>query len=401
MAVFAYEAMEKDASLVAGTIIADTPRQARDQLRQRGLTITQITVCNSGRANGFISRRRGRQSDVQVTAFIRELATLTRAGIPLLDGLETLADQHRGIFRTVIQHLSDDVRGGQSLSEAMRRQGVYFDEFCVNITRVGENTGSIDLALRQLAAFKEKSQRLRGRVVNALLYPLVVCAIGFAVMIFLMTYVVPNLLSTLTQSGKELPALTLAVQSVSRLLIDWWWLLLGGLSVLALLVRHFSLTEYGGRFMNRCTLWLPVVGELLRKELTSRFAVVLSALLRSGLPFIEALQITRRTLRNRVFQQALKQYEMAVNAGRDVAAPLAASGVFSPMVVQMLAVGQQSGQLEEMLEQLAETYDEEVDMATQRLTAVLEPLLIVLLALMVGTVAFATILPILEVSNVL
>ena len=148
-------------------------------------------------------------------------------------------------------------------------------------------------------------------------------------------------------------------------------------------------------------LRIPILGEVVRKENTSRMAVVLSALLQSGLQFVDALRITRQTLRNRVFQSALDDYELAVTAGRDVAAPLGASGVFSPMVVQMLAVGQQAGQLEEMLQQLADAFDQQVSTAVQRMTAVLDPLLIVLLAIMVGFVAFATLLPILEVSNVL
>ena len=169
----------------------------------------------------------------------------------------------------------------------------------------------------------------------------------------------------------------------------------------AVLAHLILKTDKGRLAADRLTLRLPVLGDLVRKENTSRMAVVLGALLRSGLQFVEALRITRQTVRNRVFQAALVDYESAVTAGRDVAGPLEASGVFSPMVVQMLAVGQQAGQLEEMLQQLADAYDRQVDTATQRLTALLEPLLIVLLAVIVGFIAFATILPILEASNVL
>jgi len=179
------------------------------------------------------------------------------------------------------------------------------------------------------------------------------------------------------------------------------WTLLLGLAVAGAALRWIVSTDRGRLVLDRLTLRLPVVGDLVRKENTSRMAVVLAALLRSGLPFVEAVRITRGTLRNRIFRNAMTDYEIAVTAGRDVAVPLAASGVFSPMVVQMLAVGQEAGQLEDMLQQLADAYDVQVATATQRLTAVLEPLLIVLLAVMVGAIALATILPILEASNVL
>lgn len=401
MAVFEYKAVDLDSSAVGGTITADSPRRARDVLRERGLTVTQIEPADESQRDSFLARRRGRRAQRETIAFVRELATLLTAGIPLLSALQTLARQHRGHFKTMIQQLADEVAGGSSLAEAVQRQDAYFDELSVSIVRVGENTGSLEHALKRLADFKEKAQRLRSQVTTALIYPSFVLVIGLAVCIFLMTYVVPTLLATLTQAGKELPAVTRAVKAVSDLLIGWWWALLLGLAGAVAGLQMVFRSDRGQWLAHRAVLRIPVLGELVRKENTARMAVVLAALLRSGLQFIDALRITRQTLRNRVFQKALDDYEVAVTAGKDVAGPLAASGVFSPMVVQMLAVAQQAGQLEDMLEQLADAYDQQVAVATKRLTAVLEPLMIVILALMVGFVAFATILPILEASNVL
>jgi len=257
------------------------------------------------------------------------------------------------------------------------------------------------LALSRLADFKEKADQLRSRVTTAMVYPAVVCVIGLVASIFLMTYVVPNLLDTLIQAGGRLPAITRFVKAVSDLIIGWWWALSGGLAALIVGARLTLRTRAGRLAADRIVLRIPIVGDLIRKETTSRMAVVLAALLRSGLEFVRAIQITRRTMHNCVFKMAMDDYERAVTAGSDIAAPLEASGVFSPMVVQMLAVGQQSGQIEEMLEQLAASYSRQVDTATQRLTAMLEPILIVFLALLVGFIALATILPILEISNVL
>jgi len=401
MAVFEYTAIDLDASAASGTIVADTPRQARDVLRGRGLSVTNIKQVADNDKLSFAQRRRGRRSQWEVVSFIRELATLLTAGIQLTAALQTLAKQHRGHFKSVIQHLGDEVAAGVSLADAMEKHTAYFDELCVSVVHVGENTGQLELGLRRLADFKEKAHRLRSRVATALVYPAVVCVIGLAVTLFLMTYVVPNLLGTLTRAGGQLPAITRFVKSLSDLLLGWWWAILIALGATVAAVRLLLKTQRGALARDRLVLRIPVVGELIRKETTSRMAIVLAALLRSGLEFIRAIQITRRTMPNRVFKRAMDDYERAVTAGSDIAAPLEASGVFSPMVVQMLAVGQQSGQLEEMLEQLAGSYERQVDTATSRLTALLEPLLIVILALMVGFIAFATILPILEVSNVL
>ena len=401
MPVFRYKALDVDASAVGGTVVADTPRQARDALRGRGLTVAEVAPVRDGRAAGFWQRRRGRLAQGEIVVFVRELATLLAAGIPLLAALDTLVRQHRGHVKAALQGLRDRVASGSGLADAMADHAAWFDELAASLVRVGENTGTLETALGRLAEFKEKAQRLRGRVTTALVYPAVVCVVGLAVTVFLMTYVVPQLLTTLTETGRDLPAATRIVKGASDFLVGWWWAVLAGAAAAGIAFKAVLRTPWGRFAADRFLLGVPLVGDLVRKENTSRMAVVMAALLGSGLHFDEAIRITRGTLRNRVFRQAMDEYEKAVVAGRDVAGPLETSGVFPPLVVQMLAVGQQSGQLESMLEQLALRYDEQVSMATERLTAMLEPLLIVVLAIVVGFIAFATILPILEVSHVL
>lgn len=398
MAVYQYKALDLNASTLAGTVIADTARQARDVLRDQGLAVSEIRPVEEAKRKRL--RRRGRDRQ-EVAAFTRRLATLLRAGITLMSALETLAEQHHRRFKPVIQDLIDQVAAGVSLAEAMRRRPEWFDDLCVSIVEVGENTGSLETALRRLAEYQEKAVRLRGRLTTALLYPAIVSVVGLCVTVFLMTYVVPNLLNTLRQAGKDLPLITRIVKGVSDLLVGYWWAILVGLAGLVALVRSVLAGARGKRVADRLVLRIPLIGDLIRKENTSRIAVVLATLLRSGLPFVEAVSITRRTIRSSVFRDAMERYQEAVTAGSDVSGPLKTSGVFSPMVVQMLAVGQQSGELEELLEQLSETYDQEVATATHRLTVVLEPALIVCLAVMLGFIILATILPILEASNVL
>jgi general secretion pathway protein F len=401
LAIFEYSATDSQGMALRGTIAADSPRQARDLLREQGLGITRVEPLAERQARGFSHRRASRRIQGEMVSFVRELATLLTAGIPLLSALHTLAAQHGRRFRAAIQHLAERIAAGERLADAMGRQTAFFDDLTVSIVQVGESTGSLEAALRRLADFKEKALRLRNRVGAALAYPAFVGVMGVGVSLFLMTYVVPKLLSTLTEAGRPLPGITLAVKAASDFVVNWWWAALGALAVLSVAVRAVLGTERGRLLADRLVLRIPVLGDLVRKEATSRIAIVLAALLRSGLQFVDAVRITRQTLRNRLFRRALEDYERAVAAGSDVAAPLAASGAFSPMVVQMLAVGQEAGQLEEMLEEVAATYDQEVASATARLTALLEPLLIVLLATLVGFIALATVLPILEASNVL
>ena len=401
MPVFAYKAMDQDASAVSGQVAADTPRQARDLLRERGLVIESMAEhAQTGDRHKWRPWAARPRLD-RVAECIRDLSTLLAAGIPLLDALDVLTGQFGGPFRPVLLALREDVAAGNSLADAMARQGTYFDDLCVSITRVGENTGTLDATLAKLAEFKEHASRVRGKVGTALLYPAVVGLVGVSITIFLMTFVVPNILTTLVQAGRPLPAVTRIVKGMSDLLIHYGWAAaLAGVAV-AVGVRLLLATQGGRRRWDYLLLRLPLLGELIAKESIARLSIVLAALLRSGVVLSQAVQIARATIANRIFQDALAQCEEAILAGRDIAQPLGQCRFFPPMVVRMLAVGQQTGELERMLEQLAAGYEQRVETATARLTAVLEPALIIILAMIVGFVAFATILPILEASRVL
>ena len=399
MPVYKYSAADLDGSQITGSLISDSPRAARDQLREKGLRILElIEAKEKSQTSGFFTKR---VSQTEVVNFIRELATLLSAGIPLLDALNTLERQHKKNFKLVLQNLSDQISAGESLAEAMSHHPLWFDSLSVSIVKVGESTGSLERSLIKLAEFKEKASRLKNRVISAMLYPMIVGTIGLAVCIFLMTFVVPSLLETLENSKKELPGVTKFVKAISDILIQHWLAILACIagSIFALLAAIKS--TKGKQIFHAALLKLPVVGTLISKENISRMSVILSSLLKSGLEFIQAIKITRSTLKNVVFQQALRNYEDAISAGKEVAEPLEAAGIFPPMVVQMLAVGQQTGEMEKMLDQLAESYDYQVETATKRLTVILEPVMIILLAVMVGFVAFATILPIMEAGNVL
>jgi general secretion pathway protein F len=405
MAVFTYKALGAGAD-VSGTIAADTPHQARDLLRERGLVVRDIrdyTAAPNRRAGASIRplfsfqfRRSWRHHS---TTFIREISTLLGVGVPLLEALETIARQHKGRFHAAVLLLRDRVASGASLGQAMREQPAFFDDLCVNITEVGEDAGTLDASLERLAEFRERSEQIKGRIGTALIYPAIVSTIAVFSSIFLMTFVVPRILEPLIEQGIPLPLPTRIVKGASDFVLAWWWVMLPVAVAIAAGFGALLRSETGRRRWHAFVLKIPLFGELVRKQAIVRIAIVLSTLLKSGVVFVRALQIAQRTTTNLVLRDALRRCEMAIVAGGEIAEALESTGAFPPMVVQVFALGQQSGRLEEMLDRLATAYDRQVNSAAQRLAAVIEPALIVLLALVVLLIVMATVLPILEAGN--
>lgn len=402
MAVYAYKGFApseaKNASSQSGSIPADTPKQARDLLRQRGLVIESLTQIKAPKIRRFRGRSRDRY---RLTAFARELSTLLGVGTPLTEALETIASQAGGSFRSTVQLLREQVIAGSSLAAAMATLPTTFDALCVNLIEVGEDSGTLDVALDRLARFRERREQLKGKIGTALLYPAMVLVTAISVSIFLMTYVVPSILQPLVEQGRPLPLPTRIVKGASDLLVDWGWLL--GLVALLLVSVWIAVlnTRWGRRTWDHLLLKTPLVGSLVKKSAIVRIAIVMETLLQSGVVFVRAIAVARNSSRNVVLKEGLAQCEKAVSAGLDIAPALEASGAFPPLVVQVFSVGQQSGRLEEMLGRLAKDYDEQVSSAAQRLTSILEPALILILAFIVATIALATMLPILEAGDVL
>lgn len=401
MAVFAYKAVAGDESAVSGLIVADTPRDARDTLRARGLTVEEVAPRESGGGRGWtLFRHGGRGEAARVVSFIRELSTLLGVGIPLVEAIDTIQGQHKGRFAAALLQLRERIASGAGLADAMREQPEIFDEFCCHIAQVGEDAGTLDTALERVADFKERSAAFRNRITTVMIYPAIVLTMAVAVSILLMTMVVPNLLDSLQSAGKPLPLPTRIVKRASDFLVHDGWMLLIAMGLAVVGLRLLLRSPRGRWHWHRLQLRIPIMGDLIRKQAVVRLCVVLSTLLKSGLVFVQSLQIARRTTSNRVLADALERCEAAVQSGRDIGESLGATGAFPPVVVRVFSVGQQSGRLEEMLDRLAVDYDRQVTTASQRLTAVLEPLLILVLVLLVGFIGVATILPLMEAADV-
>ncbi|MFP4145639.1 MAG: type II secretion system F family protein [Phycisphaeraceae bacterium] len=406
MAVFSYKAAGEGGGVRAGTISADTARQARDRLRERGLRVRDIAEVRAGAAGGqspvarAVAAMRGRPEGKLVAAY-RQLSTLLEAGIPLLDALDALSRQSRGDFRQRLLLLQQRVAGGGGLAEAMRQQPDLFDRLSVSMVEVGERSGTLGSVLEQLASFKQRAHMLKGKLATAMIYPAIVVIVGVFVSVLLMTFIVPQLLDALVEAGQRLPLPTRVVKGLSDLILNYWWAMLtiaaaGGAGGWLIMRRPGA-----RRLWHRVQLRLPLVGDLVARQAIVRFAVTLAVLTRSGVEFVQALAIVRQSMTNQVVRDALKRCEEAVAAGRDIAPSLESTGVFPPTVVQIVDVGQASGRLDAMLDRLAADYDQQVQTATQRLLAVFEPAIILALAGGVLFVVLSILLPYLEAGNVL
>ena len=334
--------------------------------------------------------------------FTRQLATLIDAGLPLLRGLNVLAKQERdALLRTTINNLADSVQGGSTFSEGLAQHPRIFNDLYVNMVKAGELGGVLEVVLTRLAEFQEKAQKIKNRVAAAMVYPLIVMVLALAIMAFLLVFIVPRFEAIFHDmlGDKPLPAVTTFVISVSSFVQNHWDILLGGLVALIIGYKILARTRMGRMGLDRVKLRAPLFGDLIRKTAISRFSRTLGTLVTSGVPILQALTITRETAGNSVIGRAISQVHDSVKEGESIVLPLEASGAFPPMVISMIDVGEETGQLPEMLLKIAEVYDDEVDNSVAALTSLLEPIMIVFLALVVGTIVIALFMPLISIIS--
>lgn len=332
--------------------------------------------------------------------FTRQLATLIDAGLPLLRGLTVLAKQERDlVLKGTINALADGVQGGSTFSESLAQHPKIFNKLYINMVKAGELGGVLELVLNRLAEFQEKAEKIKNKVVAAMFYPVVVIVIAMLILSFLLVFIVPKFQQIFKDmlGNKPLPAITQFVIDASNLLKSQWYYVLGGILIITFGYKWFAATTTGRKILDRIMLRMPLFGDLTRKSSISRFARTLGTLVTSGVPILQALNITRETAGNAVIADAIMKVHDSVKEGESIVQPLEASGVFPPMVISMIDVGEETGQLPEMLLKIAEVYDDEVDNAVTGLTSLLEPIMIVLLAFIVGTIVVALFMPLISI----
>ena len=419
MPIFQYKAFAPGGAVTTGVIDADTTRDARNRLRRDSLLVSEIHETRAGRRvakgkgkiGGLVEKlRRHRASQTStsmrnleiLTGATRQMGTLLGSGIPLAETLKAMIEQaEKRSTETMFREIRERVNQGGSLADALSEHPQMFSELYVNMVRAGEATGNVDVVLKRLADYLQAQRALRRKVVSALTYPVLMIGIGLIVVSILMTVVVPRITGMLTDTGQTLPTPTKVLIFVSYLFKTYWLVACGVIAVISYSIeRVYKKSDKGRLAIDRTLLRLPIVGDLLRKQAVARFTRTLSTLLQSGVPAVNSLEITRTVVGNRVIADATEHIRKRILEGTDIATPLKQSGAFPALVGYMVNVGEQSGELEQMLDRVAGAYDEEIDIATERLTSVLEPIMIVFLAVVVGYIVISIVLPILKVGQI-
>jgi len=422
MAKFNYVALDARGQENTGVIDATDSNDAVAQLRQSGYFPTSVLAEGSAAASSKAVKKTANKVAATANAakagmpmfkktkikpkvlmiFTRQLATLIDAGLPLLRGLTVLAKQERDpVLKSTITQLADTVQGGSTFSESLAGHPKIFNKLYVNMVKAGELGGVLELVLIRLAEFQEKAQKIKNKVVAAMFYPVIVLFIAVAIMGFLLVFIVPKFEQIFNDmlNGKPLPGLTVFVINVSNLLKNNILIIIPAVVGLVFAYNFFAATPAGKVILDRIKLKMPLFGDLIRKTAISRFTRTLGTLVTSGVPILQALNITRETAGNQVIADAITKVHDSVKEGESIVQPLEASGVFPPMVISMIDVGEETGQLPEMLLKIAEVYDDEVDNAVSGITSLLEPIMIVFLAVVVGTIVIALFLPLISIIS--
>jgi len=337
-----------------------------------------------------------------VAVFTRQFATMIDAGLPIVQCLSILGEQTQNkTFRRTLQAIRKDVEGGTTLAEGLKKHPKIFDDLYVNMVEAGEMGGALNTILNRIALFIEKATKLKKKVKGAMIYPCSIIAVAIIVVAILMLFVIPVFAELYGGMGKALPAPTQITINISNWFVAYWYVIFGSMFGIAVAISMYYKTEQGRMNIDRMLLRLPIVGDLLRKVAVARFTQNMAILLSSGVPILDGLAITARTAGNKVVEKAIMESRISISQGRNIADPLKESKVFPPMVCQMVAVGETTGGLDTMLRKVSELYEEEVDDAVANLTALMEPMIMVVLGVILGGLVISMYLPIFQLGSVI
>jgi general secretion pathway protein F len=407
MPVYEYKALKPDGKLAKGTIEADSLKSARQKLKKSGLMITGIEERVIGKTSKsesgipFSNLFSGRISVAQISLVTRQLASLVKANIPLVEALNALTDQIENLtLKSIFSQVKQDVNEGASLAKAMSKHPKAFDSIFVNMIEAGENSGTLALVLLKLADLKETQMRLRSKISSAMTYPVLMMIIAVVLMLGIFTFVIPKLAKIFESMNKPMPFLTRFLIGMSDIIVEWWYLIFFAFFALVLFFRRMIQTPTGKEKWDRFKLKTPLFGELIRMIAVTRFSNTMGNLLSAGVPILTAMNISKNLVDNLPIQKAISNARENITEGQSIAEPLRRSGEFPPLVIHMIAIGEKTGELPEMLQNIAQTYEEQVNSKIQRMTSLIEPLMIIFMGLAVGVIVLAIFVPLLDLSNV-
>ncbi len=403
MPVYEYKGVTGSGRNVSGVQDGEGLKAVKSKLKREGIIVLEIREGSSTRAArretlSFAFGSRVRLVDVANAT--RQLATLLSSGLPLMDALTVLVEQEENAgLRGALSSVRDTVREGATLADALKDNPKVFSQLYINMVSAGEASGTLEITLDRLADFLDEQVRFRGRISAALAYPAFMTIIGFGMLLFIFTFVMPRIIGMFQDMKQQLPFITLVLLAVVRFLSSFWWALLLGLAGGAYYFRWYARTQAGKENIDARLLRLPVFGPLIRMIAVSRFTRTLGTLLQSGVPTLAALDIVRNVIGNSVLANAVQKARENVREGEPIADPLRRSGLFPPVVVQMVAVGEKSGELEKMLLKISDSFDRTVETRLTGLMALMEPVIILAMGLIIGFVVIAIMLPMLEMSS--
>lgn len=408
MAKFKYIALDKEGRELSGVIESTSENRARKELAAQGFSVSRIAevaaIASDKKATAAKAKKPLFGTGVKkenITVFSRQLSTLLKAGLPLLRALEVIGRQEKNpYFKAVVEQLADNVRTGNKFSDGLSQHPKIFDKLYVNMAKAGEAGGVLDVVLDRLSTFQEKALKTTNKVKSAMVYPIVIMGVAVAIVAILMIFVVPQfqkIFTDMLKGNARMPALTQMIIDISDFMKENY--ILTGLIIVGviLFVKIFFKTKIGIRVWDTAALKLPKIGDLVMKSTVARFTRTFGTLLASGVPILEALTITRGTIKNSLISDALSRVHDRVRDGENLSTPLDQQNIFPTMVTSMVEVGEETGQLPEMLNRITDNYDDEVDNSVGAITSIIEPIMIVFLAVVVGTIVIALFLPIIQI----
>src|SRR5438132_1602933 len=405
MPTYKFEAMDTAGGEVKDAVEAPSEEEAQQKIKQMGYFVTKITEVTTGKKKGKKAGRRKRKGQVftiggvstkQLCTFTRQFSTLQDAGLPVLRSLKILEGQmKRGVLKNALIDVVDDVESGSTLSEAFGKHPKCFDRLYVNMVKAGEAGGALEVILQRLADFKEKAASLKRKIIGAMVYPCVVIFVAVAILTFIMVAIIPKFKKIFDEFGLSLPWATQTLIKVSVWMAEFWWTIPMFPVSVYLLMKLIRMSRAGNFALDRAVLWVPIVGQLVEKTIVARTMRTLGTLISSGVPILEAINIVKETANNAVFERMFQLVFESIREGDTIADPLRQSRLVDDMVTNMVEVGEETGDLDTMLYKIADFYDEEVDTAVKSLISLLEPIMIIVLGGIIGTIVVALFLPML------
>jgi type IV pilus assembly protein PilC len=392
---FAWEGTDKKGKKIKGEMKATGEAFVNATLRRQGVNVTKVK-----KQSGF-GAKKGKVSEKDVTLFTRQLATMMKAGVPLLQSFDIVGKGHSNpAVSKLLSDIKSDVETGSSLSAAFRKYPLYFDALFCNLVGAGEQAGILDSLLDRLATYKEKILAIKGKIKSALFYPVSILIVAFVITAVIMIFVIPAFKELFTSFGADLPAPTVIVMNMSDFFVDYWWAIFGSIGgALWFFFYTCKRSEKMQATMDRILLKMPLFGELIKKATIARFARTLSTMFAAGVPLVEALDSVAGASGNRVYYDATKKIQSEISTGTSLTVAMQNSEVFPNMVLQMVSIGEESGALDSMLSKVADFYEAEVDDAVEALSSLMEPIIMVVLGTLIGGLVVAMYLPIFKMGQ--